>query len=150
MLCNLRPKLICITTVQKSVLEGFIHGGALEKESSQKNKRDDVLELEKKLRFATEQVGLKERENELLKEENDGLKVTIAKLSKDKKDLEGRVVEVCGERKEAEDRAKAQIELLVPGADLEKMDPVKVVYKGELVDDDQVPAEGSDDHNPAE
>ncbi|MED6137330.1 hypothetical protein PIB30_064021 [Stylosanthes scabra] len=123
------------------------------------------LELQKKLRFATEQVRLKEKENGLLKEENDGLKVTIAKLSKDKKDLEGRVVEVCGERKEAEmskkahgyemfavawDRAKAQIELLVPGADLEKMDPVKVVYKGELVDDDQVPAEGSDDHNPAE
>ncbi|MED6200927.1 hypothetical protein PIB30_090053 [Stylosanthes scabra] len=114
---------------------------ALEEESSQKSKRADVLELEKKLWFATEQVGLKERENGLLKEENDGLKVTIAKLSKDKKDLEGRVVE---------DRAKAQIELLVPGADLEKMDPVKVVYKGELVDDDQVPAEGSDDHNPAE
>ncbi|MED6176555.1 hypothetical protein PIB30_089394 [Stylosanthes scabra] len=117
--------------------------------SSQKRKRADVLELEKKLQLAIEQVGLKERENGLLKEENDGLKVTIAKLSKDKKDLEGRVVEVCGERKEAEvskrahgfemfaaawDRAKAQIELLVPGADLEKMDPVKVVYKGELVD----------------
>ncbi|MED6137590.1 hypothetical protein PIB30_066338, partial [Stylosanthes scabra] len=48
------------------------------------------------------------------------------------------------------DRAKAQIELLVSGADLEKMDPVKVIYKGELVDDDQVSVEGSDDHNPAE
>ncbi|MED6135609.1 hypothetical protein PIB30_048210 [Stylosanthes scabra] len=138
---------------------------ALEEESSQKSKKADVLELEKKLRFATEQVGLKEKENRLLKEENDELRVKIAKLSKDKKDLESRVVEVCGERKEAEvskkahgfemfaaawDMAKAQIELLVPGADLEKMDPVKVVYKGELVDDDQVPAEGSDDHNPAE
>ncbi|MED6115626.1 hypothetical protein PIB30_092495 [Stylosanthes scabra] len=138
---------------------------ALEEESSQKSKRADVLELEKKLRFATKQVGLKEKENGLLNEENDGLKVTIAKLSKDKKDLEARVVEVCGERKEAEvskrahgfemfaaawDRAKAQIKLLVPDADLEKMDPVKVVYKGELVDDDQVPTEGSDDHNPAE
>ncbi|MED6171016.1 hypothetical protein PIB30_036775 [Stylosanthes scabra] len=48
------------------------------------------------------------------------------------------------------DRAKAQIELLVPGADLKKMDPVKVVCKGELVDDDQVPAEESGDHDPAE
>ncbi|MED6146600.1 hypothetical protein PIB30_035984 [Stylosanthes scabra] len=143
----------------------YVQLQALEEESSQKSKRADVLELEKKLRFATEQVGLKEKENGLLKEENDGLKVTISNLSKDKKDLEGRVVEVCGERKEAEvskrahefemfaaawDRAKAQIELLLPGADLEKMDPVKVVYKGELVDDDQVPAEGRDDHNPAE
>ncbi|MED6163473.1 hypothetical protein PIB30_080230 [Stylosanthes scabra] len=137
---------------------------ALEEESSQKSKKANVLELEKKLRFATEQVGLKEKENGLLKEENDELRVTIAKLNKDKKDLESRVVEVCRERKEAEvskwahgfemfaaawDRAKAQIELLVPGADLENMDPVKVAYKGELVDDDQVPAEGSDDHNPA-
>ncbi|MED6161008.1 hypothetical protein PIB30_056712 [Stylosanthes scabra] len=154
--------------VQAARLMCISHGlelQALEEESSQKSKRADVLELEKKLRFATEQFGLKERENGLLKEENDGLKVTIVKLSKDKKDLEGKVVEVCGEKKEAEvskmdhgfemftaawDRAKAQIELLVPGADLEKMDPVKVVYKGELVDDDQVPAEGSDDHNPTE
>ncbi|MED6188323.1 hypothetical protein PIB30_084876 [Stylosanthes scabra] len=146
--------------VQAARLMCISHGlelQALEEESSQKNKRADMLGLERKLRFATEQVGLKEKENGLLKEENDGLKVM--------KEAEGRVVEVCGERKEAEvskkahgykmfadawDRAKAQIELLVPGADLEKMDPVKVVYKGELVDDDQVPAEGSDDHNPAE
>ncbi|MED6164888.1 hypothetical protein PIB30_094385, partial [Stylosanthes scabra] len=48
------------------------------------------------------------------------------------------------------DRAKAQDELFASGVSFEKMDPVKVVYKGELVDDDQVPAEGSDDHNPGE
>ncbi|MED6139602.1 hypothetical protein PIB30_085399 [Stylosanthes scabra] len=104
-------------------------------------------------------------ENGLLKEENDELRAKIVKLSKDKKDLESRVVEVCRERKEAEmskkthgfeifaaawDRAKAQAELFAPGVCFEKMDPVKVVYKGELVDDDQVPAEGSDDHNPCE
>ncbi|MED6117184.1 hypothetical protein PIB30_107624 [Stylosanthes scabra] len=87
--------------VQAARLMCISHGlelQALEEESSQKNKRADMLELEKKLRFTTEQVGLRERENGLLKEENDGLRVTIAKLSKDKKDLEGRVVEVCGER----------------------------------------------------
>ncbi|MED6176846.1 hypothetical protein PIB30_092200 [Stylosanthes scabra] len=48
------------------------------------------------------------------------------------------------------DRAKAQAELFAPGVSFEKMDPVKVVYNGELVNDDQVPAEGSDHHNPAE
>ncbi|MED6225972.1 hypothetical protein PIB30_098755, partial [Stylosanthes scabra] len=134
----------------------------LEKESS---KKADTLELEKKLLLSIEQVSLKEKENVMLTEENAELKVQVAKLAKDKKDLETRVVEVCGERKEAEvskkahefemfaaawDRAKAQAELFAPGVSFEKMDPVKVVYKGELVDDDQVPAKGSDDHNAAE
>ncbi|MED6133968.1 hypothetical protein PIB30_033102 [Stylosanthes scabra] len=134
----------------------------LEEESS---KKADVLELEKKLMFSIEQGSLKEKENVMLKEENAELKVKVAKLAKDKKDLETRVVEVCGERKEAEvskkahgfemfaaawDMAKAQAELFAPGKSFEKIDPVKVVYKGELVDDDQVPTEGSDDHNPAE
>ncbi|MED6177488.1 hypothetical protein PIB30_098561 [Stylosanthes scabra] len=138
---------------------------ALEEENTQRTKKADSLELEKKLLLATKQVVFKEKENGLLKEENDELRAKIVKLSKDKKDLESRVVEVCGERKEAEmskkthgfemfpvawDRAKAQAELFAPGVKFDKMDPVKVVYKGELVDDDQVPAEGSDDHNPGE
>ncbi|MED6214080.1 hypothetical protein PIB30_099552 [Stylosanthes scabra] len=50
----------------------------------------------------------------------------------------------------ARDRAKAQAELLAPGVKFDKMDPVKVVYNGELIDDEQVLMEGSDDHNPAE
>ncbi|MED6147570.1 hypothetical protein PIB30_045051 [Stylosanthes scabra] len=132
------------------------------KESS---KKVDAVELERKLLLAIEQVALKEKENGMLKEENAELKVKVAKLVKDKKYLETRVVEVCGERKEAEvskkahgfemfaaawDMVKAQAELFAPGVSFEKIDPVKVVYNGELVDDDQVPAEGSDDHNPAE
>ncbi|MED6174322.1 hypothetical protein PIB30_068004 [Stylosanthes scabra] len=134
----------------------------LEEENS---KKTDALELERKLLLATEQVALKEKENGMLKEENAELKGKVAKLVKDKKDLETRVVEVCGERKEAEvskkahgfemfaaawDTAKAQAELFAPGVSFDKMDHGKVVYNGELVDDDQVPAEGSDDHNPVE
>ncbi|MED6162935.1 hypothetical protein PIB30_075163 [Stylosanthes scabra] len=147
-------RLMCIS--RRWELQG------LEEESS---KKADAVELERKLLLSTEQVALKEKENGMLKEENAKLKVKVAKLVKDKKDLETRVVEVCGERKEAEvskkahgfemfavawDKAKAQAELFAPGVSFEKMDPVKVVYNGELVDDDQVPAEGSDDHNPAE
>ncbi|MED6173250.1 hypothetical protein PIB30_057598 [Stylosanthes scabra] len=138
---------------------------AMEEEGSKEDKRAELVEAEKKLKLVMEQVTLKERENALLKEEGVKLKAKVSLLGKDKADLENRVVELCGEKKEAEvskkahgfemfaaawDRSKAQIELLVPGADLEKMDLVKVVYNGELVDDDQVPAEGSDDHNPGE
>ncbi|MED6107379.1 hypothetical protein PIB30_013228, partial [Stylosanthes scabra] len=117
---------------------------ALEEGSLQRSKIADLLEVEKKLKLAQEQVSLKERESRMLQEEN-GLKSKVSQLSKDKTDLENRVVELCGEKKKAEvnkkahgfemfaaawDRAKAQIELFVPGADLKKMDPVKVVYKG--------------------
>ncbi|MED6181609.1 hypothetical protein PIB30_020873 [Stylosanthes scabra] len=119
---------------------------AMEEEGSKEDKMAELVEAEKKLKLVMEQA-------------------KVSQLSKDKADLENRVVELCGEKKEAEvsknahdfemfaaawDRAKSQIELLVPSADLEKMDPVKVVYNGELVDDDEVPAEGSDDHNPVE
>ncbi|MED6160680.1 hypothetical protein PIB30_053723 [Stylosanthes scabra] len=125
----------------------------------------ELQALEEENAQRTKKAVLKEKENGLLKEENDELSAKIVKLSKDKKDLKSRVVEVCGERKEAEmskkthgvemfaaawDRDKAQAELFAPGVKFDKMDPVKVVYKGELVDDDQVPAKGSDDHNPGE
>ncbi|MED6168864.1 hypothetical protein PIB30_015698 [Stylosanthes scabra] len=138
---------------------------ALEEENLQKSKITYLLEVEKKLKLAQDQVSLKEKENGMLKEENEGLKTKVSHLSKDKTSLENRVAEPCGEKKEAKvskkahgfemfaaawDRAKAQIELLVPGADLKKMDLVKVVYKEELVDDDQVPVEGSGDHDPTE
>ncbi|MED6127146.1 hypothetical protein PIB30_085334 [Stylosanthes scabra] len=123
------------------------------------------MQLKKRLKIASEQVFLKEKELDLLKEENEDLKNKVSKFSNDKKDLEGRVVELCGEKKEAKvskkdhgcemfaiawERAKALAELLAPGVKLDKMDPAKVVYKGELIDDDQVPGEGGDDHNPAE
>ncbi|MED6179559.1 hypothetical protein PIB30_001852 [Stylosanthes scabra] len=125
---------------------------AMGEESSQQENKGDLIEVEKK-------------ENELLMEENAKLKTKMSQLTKEKSELENRVVELVGEKKEAEvskkshgfemfaaawDRAEAQIELFVPGVNLEKMDPVKVVYKGQLVDDDQVPTEGSDDHNPNE
>ncbi|MED6156458.1 hypothetical protein PIB30_014423 [Stylosanthes scabra] len=138
---------------------------AMEEKSSQQEKRADLVELEKSLKLAREQVVLKEKENGLLIEENGKLKTKVSQLTKEKSELENRVVELAGEKKEVEvtkkshgfemcaaawDRAKAQVELFVPGVNLEKMDSVKVVYKGQLVDDDQVLAEGSDDHNPNE
>ncbi|MED6199331.1 hypothetical protein PIB30_074984 [Stylosanthes scabra] len=140
---------------------------ALEEDAFQKKKVDSLqknTELEKKLKMAVEQVDLKGKEILLLNDENEDLRNKVAKLSKDKQDLEDRVIELCGEKKEAEEskkqhgfdmfvvaweRAKAQAELFEPGVKFEEMDPLKVVYKGGLTDDDQVPAEGSDDHNPA-
>ncbi|MED6209645.1 hypothetical protein PIB30_056731 [Stylosanthes scabra] len=107
---------------------------AMEEEGTKEDKRAELIEVEKNLKLAREQVTLKERENALLEKE--------AKVSKKADGFEMFAA--------AWDRAKAQIELFVPGVDLDKMDPVKVVYKGELVDDDQVSAEGSDDHNPGE
>ncbi|MED6184075.1 hypothetical protein PIB30_043925 [Stylosanthes scabra] len=92
-----------------------------------------------------EEVDLKEKEIGLLKDENGELKSKLVKLSKDKQDLEGRIVELYGEKKELEEskknhgfdmfaiaweKAKAQAELFAPGVKFEKMDPLKVVYKG--------------------
>ncbi|MED6211153.1 hypothetical protein PIB30_070893 [Stylosanthes scabra] len=126
---------------------------AMEEESSQ---RVNVAEFEKNLKLAREQITLKGKENELLKEENEELK---------EGKLESRLVELCGEKKEAETskkahgfemfaaawgRARAQAELFALGVNFDMMDPVKVVYKGKIVDDDQVPVEGNDDHDPAE
>ncbi|MED6218400.1 hypothetical protein PIB30_026363 [Stylosanthes scabra] len=127
---------------------------AMEEESSQQDKMVGLREVEESLKLAKDQVTLKEKENGLLKEENEKLKCKVSQLSNEKSELENRVVELYGEKKEVEvskkahgfemfsaawDGAKAQIELFVLGVDLEKMDPVKVVYKGQLVDDDQVP-----------
>ncbi|MED6136823.1 hypothetical protein PIB30_059335 [Stylosanthes scabra] len=136
---------------------------AMEEEKSQREKKADLIEVEKSLNLARDRVVLKEKENRLLMEENGKLKSKVSQLTKEKSGLENRVVELCSEKKEVEvskkahgfemfaaawDRAKAQVQLFVPGVDLKKMDPVKVVYKGELVDDDQVPVEESDDHDP--
>ncbi|MED6120996.1 hypothetical protein PIB30_025952 [Stylosanthes scabra] len=135
---------------------------AMEEESSQQDKRAGLREMEESLKVARDQVTLKEKEIVLLKEENEKLKGKVSQLSREKSELENRVVELCGEKKEVEvskkahgfemfvaawDRARAQIELFVPGANLNKMNLVKVVYKGQLVDDDQIPAKGSDDHD---
>ncbi|MED6148064.1 hypothetical protein PIB30_049660, partial [Stylosanthes scabra] len=150
-------RLFCISR------EWEVH--AMEEESSQKEKKADLIEVEKSLKLTRDQVTLKEKEIGLLIEENEKLKSKVSQFSREKSELKNRLVELCGEKKEVEvskkahgfemcaatwDRARAQIELFVPGADLKKMDPVKVVYKGQLVDDDQVPVEWSDDHNPNE
>ncbi|MED6150997.1 hypothetical protein PIB30_078063 [Stylosanthes scabra] len=109
---------------------------ALEEEKSEKSKKSESLEKsierEKKLQLALEQVALKEREGVLLKEEIEDLKAEREMFAI------------------AWDRAKAQAELFAPGVKFDDMDPLKVVYKGKLIDDDQVHVEGSDDHNPAE
>ncbi|MED6187335.1 hypothetical protein PIB30_075444 [Stylosanthes scabra] len=128
--------------VGKVAAARYVQVRAMEEEGSKEDKMAELVEAEKKLKLVMEQVALKERENVLLKEEGEKMKAKVSQLSKDKADLENRVVELCGEKKEAEvsknahgfemfaaawDRAKSQIELLVPGTDLEKMDPVKVV-----------------------
>ncbi|MED6138588.1 hypothetical protein PIB30_075685 [Stylosanthes scabra] len=140
---------------------------ALEEEAFQKKKVDSLqknTKLEKKLKMAVEQVDLKGKEILLLNDENEDLRNKVAKVSKDKQDLKDRVVELCGKKKETEESkkqhgfemfvvawesAKAQAELFAPGVKFEEIDHLKVVYKGGLIDDDQVPSEGSDDHNPA-
>ncbi|MED6194233.1 hypothetical protein PIB30_026493 [Stylosanthes scabra] len=77
--------------------------------------------------------------------EKEKLNNECAKLKKDKSDLEGRVVDLCIEKKEFEeekrkygfnmfavawDRVKAQAEFFTPRVNFEDMDPVKVVHKG--------------------
>ncbi|MED6163156.1 hypothetical protein PIB30_077153 [Stylosanthes scabra] len=76
-------------------------------EGSKEDKRVELIELEKNLKLAREQVILKERESVLLKEENGKLKAKVTQLCKEKPELENRVVELCGENKEAEVSKKA-------------------------------------------
>ncbi|MED6181122.1 hypothetical protein PIB30_016653 [Stylosanthes scabra] len=94
---------------------------AMKEEGTKEDKRAELIEVEKNLSW----LGSREKKEAEVSKKAHGFEMFAA----------------------AWDKAKAQIELFVPGADLDKMDPVKVVYKGELVDDDQVPAEESDDHN---
>ncbi|MED6188407.1 hypothetical protein PIB30_085645 [Stylosanthes scabra] len=98
-----------------------------------------------------------------MKGENASLKGKVHGLEKDKSDLESSVVELCGQKKKAEvtkenrgydmllvgfDRAKRKAELFFPEMKFDKLDPIKVVHNGALVDDDEVDLEGGDDHNP--
>ncbi|MED6151673.1 hypothetical protein PIB30_084639 [Stylosanthes scabra] len=79
-------------------------------EASHKGEIDDLLqnlmEMERRLRFFSEQVVLKEKAVELLEKENGELKDEVSKLSNDQKDLWSRVVELCGEKKEVEESKK--------------------------------------------
>ncbi|MED6212877.1 hypothetical protein PIB30_087657, partial [Stylosanthes scabra] len=105
-------------------------------ETSQRDREsvEKAAEKEKKLQNALEQAALKVKEIALLKEEMEKLNSECAKLRKDNSDLEGRV-------------AKAQAELFATWVKFEDMDPVKSCPQRELIDDDEVPVEGSDDHN---
>ncbi|MED6195569.1 hypothetical protein PIB30_039084 [Stylosanthes scabra] len=106
-----------------------------------------------------------EGDKELLgvKAENEGLKEKVQKLEKDRAELETRVVELCGLKKEVEAskedhgyemllagfaRAKRQAEFFFPEIQFDKLDPIKVVHNGALVDDDEVDLEGGDNHDP--
>ncbi|MED6218441.1 hypothetical protein PIB30_026665 [Stylosanthes scabra] len=75
---------------------------AMGEKSSQQEKRADLIEVKKSLKLTREQVALKEKENELLMEENAKLKTKVSQLSKDKSELVNRVVELVGEKKEVE------------------------------------------------
>ncbi|MED6109467.1 hypothetical protein PIB30_033848 [Stylosanthes scabra] len=121
------------------------------------------MERERQLQLAMEQVSLKEKEVLDLKTENKELKVKVQRFEKEKTNLESRIVELCGQKKEAETskedygyemllvgfaRAKEQAEFFFPEAKFDKLNPIKVVHNGTLVDDDEVDVEGGGDHNP--
>ncbi|MED6155698.1 hypothetical protein PIB30_007205 [Stylosanthes scabra] len=125
----------------------------------------EKLELERKLQVAVEQSATKDKELLELKSDIEQLKGKLQKLEKDRTELEARVVELCGEKKSAKtskedhgymmmaagfERARKQAEFLIPEIKFDKLDPVKVVHNGALVDDDEVDLEGGDDHNPEE
>ncbi|MED6217481.1 hypothetical protein PIB30_018116 [Stylosanthes scabra] len=124
-----------------------------------------LLELERKLQVFGEQLSLKEKEVQGLKADVEQLKGKLQKFDKEKIELEARVVELCVQKKEAEtskedhgysmmeagfERAQKQAEYFFPGLKFDKLDPIKVVHNGTLVDDDEVDLEGSGDHNSEE
>ncbi|MED6197741.1 hypothetical protein PIB30_059459 [Stylosanthes scabra] len=103
---------------------------AVEEETKRAEHLREIMEREEKLKLAQEQLSLKEKEIGELKE------------AMTKHDYQ---MYAAGWG-----RAKEQVELLAPGVNFERMDLMKVVYKGALVNVDQVPVDGSDDHNPGE
>ncbi|MED6161673.1 hypothetical protein PIB30_062958 [Stylosanthes scabra] len=121
------------------------------------------MEREKKLQLAMEQIAKKEKQLLGLKNENSDLNGKLQTLEKNKTELETRVVELCGQKKSAEvskeehgydmlhagfERAKKQAEFLFPDVIFDKLDPIKAVHNGALVDDDEVGVEGGGDHDP--
>ncbi|MED6208671.1 hypothetical protein PIB30_047464 [Stylosanthes scabra] len=118
---------------------------------------EKIMERERKLQLVMEQIAEKEKELLELKGENVSLKGKVQNLEKDKSVLESRVVELCGQRKEADvskenhgydmllvgfERAKRQAEFFFLEVKFDKLDPIKVVHNGALVDDDEVDVEG--------
>ncbi|MED6198299.1 hypothetical protein PIB30_064895 [Stylosanthes scabra] len=138
------------------------------KDEAEKKKEESFwvqkkLELERKLEAAMQQITSKDKELLELKTDHEQLKGKLQKFDKDRTELEARVVELCAEKKEAEiskedhsytmmeagfERARKQAEYFYPDLKFDKLDPIKVVHNGALVDDDDVDLEGGGDHNP--
>ncbi|MED6127198.1 hypothetical protein PIB30_085795 [Stylosanthes scabra] len=112
---------------------------------------------------AKREVAQKEKELLELKNDNITLKEKVQSWEKDKLDLESHVVELCGQKKAVEiskenhgydmllvgfERAKKQAEFFFPEMKFDKLDPIKVVHNGVLVDDDEVDVKGGGDHDP--
>ncbi|MED6173136.1 hypothetical protein PIB30_056442 [Stylosanthes scabra] len=121
--------------------------------------------VDDKTRAQFMQLALKEKELLEMKTVNEQLKGKLQKFDKEKTELDARVVELCVQKKEAEtskedhgydmmaagfERARKQAEFLFPDIKFDKLDPIKVVHNGALVDDDEVDLEGGGDHNPEE
>ncbi|MED6183426.1 hypothetical protein PIB30_037772 [Stylosanthes scabra] len=119
--------------------------------------------MEKKVCLMEEEVAQKEKSLLEAQNENLLLKQKESKLEKDKTNLGLCVVELCGQKKDAEiskenhgydmllvgfERAKRQTEFFFLQLEFDKLDPIKVVHNGALVDDDEVDAEGGGDHDP--
>ncbi|MED6213523.1 hypothetical protein PIB30_094201 [Stylosanthes scabra] len=98
------------------------------------------MERERKLQLALEQVALKEKELLDLKSENGELKGK--KEAETGKEHHGYEMLLVGF-----ERAKKQANFFFPEMEFDKLDPIKVVHNGALVDDDEVEVEGGDDHN---
>ncbi|MED6204912.1 hypothetical protein PIB30_013156 [Stylosanthes scabra] len=121
-----------------------------------------LLELERELQVSGDQLSLKEKEIQGLKSDVEQLKGKLQKYDKEKTELEARVVELCVQKKDAEESkenhgyemmeagfegARKQAEFLYPDFKFDQLDPIKVVHNGALVDDDEIDLEGGDDHN---
>ncbi|MED6136536.1 hypothetical protein PIB30_056977 [Stylosanthes scabra] len=98
-----------------------------------------ALEAERKLEVATEQLAVKEKE--MLE-----LKTTIEvekKKAEQSKEDHGYDMMAAGF-----ERARKQAEFFFPDLKFDQLNPIKVVHKGALIDDDEVDLEGGDDHDP--
>ncbi|MED6192435.1 hypothetical protein PIB30_010068 [Stylosanthes scabra] len=151
-------RLLCFTRYDELKARG----------EAEKKKEDGLsvqktLELERKLKVASEQLAVKEKEMLEWKADIESMKGKLQKLDKDKTDLEARVVELCVEKKEVEtskenhgyamleigfERARKQAKFFYPDLKFDKLDPIKVVHNGALVDDNEVDLEGGGDHDP--
>ncbi|MED6198130.1 hypothetical protein PIB30_063049 [Stylosanthes scabra] len=150
-------RLLCVGRFEE--LKANSEAEKKKEESSWEQKK---LELEKELEAAREHNTLKDKELLELKADHLQLKGKLQKLNKEKTELEARVVELCVQKKKVEtskedhgydmlaagfERARKQAEFLFPDIKFDKLDPIKVVHNGALVDDDEVDLEGGGDHN---